>query len=420
MSGQLIREFAGNNLVLILQYAASSLVPLVLVPHIVGQLGLASYGALAIALALASYGALVVQYGFNLSGPYQLAGGTYGRTELEIVREVTCAKVVLLGAVVVTITLGSTVSVALGHSLSEVQVWLLISVPIAAALNTGWHLQAVGRFAMVGAIAVGGALLATGIGLAGIRPSASDPVAIAAIALIAGPLWTGIGTATASIRRLSRFPAARPIAAARCAYWTQLRDGLPLFASQFVAALYTASGPILIGLLIGAEQAGAYSVIERISNAVAGGFLLSHTAAYPKLSQLYANDRKSYFQLMKFVIGIYLVLSGATVLLAALSWNHLLAYLFGPSSSDQGALLAGGLAWIVLGIFGTALTGYLTVRNESRRVFRLTVQVLAVSLLLGIPAVMIYGAWAWLAALALSQLLVLAVGWRAWSEEYKG
>lgn len=415
----MIREFAGNNLALILQYAASSLVPLVLVPHIVGQLGLASYGSLAIALAWASYGALIVQYGFNLSGPYQLAGGASGRTELEIVQEITCAKVVLLAPVLGITLLAGMVSAALGHSHSGEQAWLLISIPMAAALNTGWHLQAVGRFATASAIAVGGALLATGIGLAGIRANAPDPLAITAVALIAGPLWTSIGTATASLRHLSRFPAARPIAAAPCAPWAQLRDGWPLFASQFVAALYTASGPILIGLLVGAEQAGAYSVIERISNAVVAGFLLSHTAAYPKLSQLYARDRKSYLQLMKFVIGTYLVLSGATVFFAVLSWNQILVYLFGPTSSDQGGLLAGGLAWIVLGIFGTALTGYLTVRNESRRVFRLTVQVLAVSLTIGIPAVMMYGAWAWMAALAISQLLVLTVGWRAWSTENK-
>jgi hypothetical protein len=73
----------------------------------------------------------------------------------------------------------------------------------------------------------------------------------------------------------------------------------------------------------------------------------------------------------------------------------------------------------VLGVFGTVFTGYLTVSGNSGAVLPLTLRILLVALCLGIPGVIALGAWAWMAALAVSQVLVLVSGWSAWNTEVR-
>jgi hypothetical protein len=72
----------------------------------------------------------------------------------------------------------------------------------------------------------------------------------------------------------------------------------------------------------------------------------------------------------------------------------------------------------VLGIFGTALTGYLTVSGHSREVWPLTLKILVLSVAMGVPGVFLFGSVGWLAALVLSQFLVLHTGLKHWRREY--
>jgi len=413
----MLRQFALNNLALVLQYAVSGLVPLLLIPHIVRELGLAQFGALAIALAWANYGALTVQYAFHLSGPRRLAQLSARETALEIVCRIGSAKLVLLGAVGVALAIGALAAAAVGHPVSVPQVLLLVLVPVGAALHTGWHLQAAGRFAAVSALSMLGVILAMVTGLTGVAAHAPGALLLAALALGVGPLWTGASTLAASMRLLSHTHEGAGRRAGWRTPWAELREGWPLFASQLTSALYTASGPIVVGLLAGVEEAGAYSAVERVTTAVGGACLLVHTAAYPKLAELYSRDRRAYLRLLRIVLTAYISLTGMVAIGAVLAWQPILHFLLGAAGGSYGPMLAAGLVWVLLGIFGTILTGYLTVRGEGDRVLPLTARVLALSFLLGIPGVLVWGSWAWMAALCTAQVLVLAAGWRAWQAE---
>jgi len=403
----MLRQFVLNNLALVLQYAVGSLVPLLLVPHIVRELGLAQFGSLAIALAWASYGAVTVQYTFHLSGPHQLAQLTAGETPLDVVCRIGSAKLVLLAGVLLTFGFGTLAAAGLGHRIATPQAWLLLAMPLAAALHTGWHLQAAGRFGTVSALSMVGAVLALLLGLMGVAAEVPGALATAALALSLGPLWAGGSTLVASTRLLVRAYGNTGHRAVWRSPWAELRGGWPLFASQFTAALYTASGPIVVGVLVGVEEAGAYGAVERVSTAVAGGCMLIHTAAYPKLAQLYASDRSGYIRLMRIVLGAYVTVTTVVVLSAVVVWQPLLHFVLGAQGASHGPLLAVALVWVLLGIFGTALTGYLAVRGEGHRVLPLTAKVLTLSLLLGVPGVLAWGASAWMAAHSSGSVLAM-------------
>lgn len=404
----ILRNLALGNLVLIIQYAVSGLVPLLLVPHIVRQLGLSTFGSLAVALACANYGAVFVQYAFHYTGPRQLAQHPDG--EKTVVCRIASGKLVLL-AIALSITgLAAVAANAGGSRLSTAQLVLLLSLPTAGAMHTGWHLLAVGQFGAVGLASITGSLATLLIGFSLVQPHSSNAALAAAVALGIGPVVGALGTFAASLKRLwVQRPQARWHSP-----WRELQEGWPLFASQFVAILYSASGPIVVAALSGLEEAGAYGAVDRVVNAIVGACLLTHTAAYPKLAQLYGNNRRAYRQLIGAVIGTYLATALAVVLIVLLFWESTLHFLLGTQSGGHGPLLAAALAWLALAVFGTVLTGYLTVSGNGSAVLPLTLKILVLSFCLGVPGVLLYGAWAWMAALVASQALVLAAAWSVW------
>ncbi len=410
----MLRSLAVNSAVLAMQYALAGLVPLLLIPFIVREVGLAQYGELAVAMAWATYGVTVVQYAFHISGPVRVARLTHGESALHAVCTIGSAKLVLLLAVLTVILMVVFGSVVINRPISLSQIVLLLGLPIAWTLHTGWYLQAVGRFTLVALISVAGTAVTLMLGFYLVSGNHPNSMLAAAIAMVSGPLVAGGGTLFFCVRQFGLEN--------RKLTWhspfQELYESFHLFISQFVAVLYSSSGPIVVSVLAGVSQAGAYSVVERVCSAVVGACLLIHVAAYPKLAQLYVNDRRAYLKLLKVVILAYLSITITLAAVAAVNMPSLQGFLFGASyGQEHVALLVSGMFWVILGIFGPALTGYYSVSGNSSRVLPLTIKILVLSVCCGILGVFLLGAWAWLAALSLSQVIVLVYGWRAWLKE---
>jgi polysaccharide transporter, PST family len=409
----MIKQVVFNYMVLIVQYTVTGLVPLVLIPHLVRTVGLAAYGDLAVALAAAAYGVVLVQYAFLQTGPKRLAQLRPGETVRGVFKEITLAKIILLVPSLAAMAIVSIILPKGDHSYSQ---WLLLALlPFGAAIHSGWQLQTSGNFLQVCLISIFGASAAIFFGFKFVQASGIQDVMLASIALAVGPILAGLGTFVASLLRLRNEPAdpcpTRPLNA--------MRDGWPLFVSQFTAALYGVSGSLVIRYAAGSEAAGAYSTVERVVGAIAGACLLGHTAAYPKLASLYTENRAAYWRLLHFVVITYLFCA-LVVTASALFWHvSLERYLFGATLPEGGeSLIWWGLAWIVLGVFGTALTGYFTVSGQQDKVWPLTLKILLSATILGIPASFSFGSWAWMAALVLSQLHVLWASAQVYRKEY--
>ncbi len=408
----MIRQVASANVILLAQYAVGALVPLLLIPHIVRSIGLAEYGHLAVALAWGSYGAVVVQYAFHLTGPRRVAQLAAGESPADVFAEISLAKLLLLLGVLPLMVL---VIAVMPNGLSSLAAWLLLlGLPLAAGLNATWFLQAQCRFMWVCIAAIIGSAATLLFGFNFVNGSDSRSIAAAAAATVLGPVLAGAITllfAWVPLRsRGLRWSAAQPSHV--------LKEGWPLFASQFLSALYMVSGPIVINYLLDAQAAGAYSAVERVINALVAACLLTHIAAYPRLAVAYTQDRASYWRLLKFVLVGYVTMTATLGICVWVLRDMLARYLLGGIAEGYSALLAWGLVWLMVGIFGTALTGYLAVSGRSREVMPLTLKILAFTVALGIPAVVIFGSAGWMAALVLSQTLVLLTGYRLWRREY--
>ena len=396
-----------------MQYAVGSLVPLLLVPHIVGVIGLAQYGHLAVLMAWGGYGAVIVQYAFQMTGPKKVVHLATDQSIANVFVDIFFAKFILLFIVITILIVFFLVFMTSGSNSSFTWI-VLFAMPIAAGLNSVWFLQARNQFLSVGLLAIIGTLLTLSIGFIFVNNSNHKAFNYAVLASVFGAIFMGIGTLLLAIASIKSEKHQWNLTRAL----NELKEGWHLFISQFISMVYVTSGPIVIAYLLDSKAAGAYSVTERVINALMAAALLTHTAAYPSLASAFINNRTEYWRMLKYILIVYLSI---TLIIAVLAWSLrelLVRFLYGEVSSEHYELLFFGLAWLVLGIFGPLLTGYLTVSGRSREVWPLTLKILMFSVAIGVPGVLLFGSVGWLAALVLSTFIVLHSGFKIWRIEY--
>lgn len=409
----MIRQIARDNAILLLQYAVASLIPLLLTPHIVRVIGLAEYGKIAVILAWGSYCSIIVQYAFHMTGPKRVAQLEANDCRENIFIEITLAKVLLLTGLTLAIT-AITYYLDLSKTYGYI-VWpLLLTPPFAAAINSVWFLQTQNRFFSVCVLAVNSAIITLALGLICISKNTAHALEISAIVSVMGFLLNGIGTFVLALFLLNH----------RNQEWNlkwrlknaikSIKEGGILFLSQFIAMLYSLSGPIVINYLVNAKQAGAYSVTERAIGALMSAALLTHTAAYPKLAQVYRSNRAQYKQILKLIFISYFFIS-LTLLGVGLAFiEKITLFLYAEAGEHYHYLFIFSLIWLCFGIFGPVLTGYLTVSGQSAEVWPLTLKILFVSFFIGVPAAKLFGSSGWIIALILSQGIVIITGFKHW------
>lgn len=396
----MLRRLLSDNALLAVQYAAASLVPLMLVPHFMRTLGPERFGVIAIIAALMGYASVIVQYAFAMTGPADLAQREGGRTGREVFLDVLLARLLLLLPVLVT-GAGALAVVDASH---RTLLAIMLALPVAAALNTGWYLQASGRLPALVCLAVVGVVVSLALGFGQVDAGRPDPQ-WAAAALAAGPLAFGVSSLAWALVTL---PAERGAPSVERAL-RALQRGRHVFISQFAAALYALAGPLVVGAVSGVRAAGLYGAIERVATAVQAALALTHTAAYPELTRLHADatGARRYARLFTYVIVVYCAAVAGLGLALLVLAEPAQRFLFGVATAETARLLWLAYAWVALGIAGPLVTGYWTASGQQRRILPLTWRVLLVSLPAGVLGASWLGGAGWLLALLAGQCLVL-------------
>ena len=408
----MIRQVVKANLILLIQYAVGSLIPLLLIPHIVGVIGLTEYGHLAVLMAWGGYGATIVQYSFHLTGPKRVMQLKPGEGIAVVFIDVSTAKMILLCFVILAIL--PIISYLPFESKSSYAWLILLIMPLAASSNSTWFLQSQDKFLSVCVLSIIGSAFTLIIGFNYIKQGYKYSVDVAVLTSILGSTLIGLCTfiIAATSARNPKFEINLNTA------FKSLKDGWHLFISQFISVLYTASGPIIINYYLNSEAAGAYSVTERVMSALMAAALLTHTAAYPRLASAYIKDRPTYWRTIKIILIGYIT---ATLIASIVIWterNIVINFLYGNSEKDHSLLLFVGLLWFISGIFGVTLTGYLTVSGRSKAIWPLNLKILITSLLLGVIGLKVLGGIGWLVAIVAAQLINIHVGYKYWKLEY--
>jgi O-antigen/teichoic acid export membrane protein len=265
-------------------------------------LGAASFGVYARMASAAAIVALVVNFGFSLTGvrAASLAGGV-GEGLSRIFSEVMAAKALLAASCLV-------VGALVGFVVQPGGDWFAFAsfafvYGVALALAPTWVFIAVHRVdRLIGPVVV---------------------VRVAAVLLVwllvreSRDVWLYLGltvglevTLVAWLWLRTHGFGIRLLRPSRTAVQATLRGSLPVFGAAAAINLYTASGPLIVGVAIGNEAAGYYGLADRIRQLVLGALGTVSQAIYPTACRV-AAGLVEYREELRRGVGLLLALAAA-------------------------------------------------------------------------------------------------------------
>ncbi len=289
------------------------LVPAALLPYLVRTLGVEHYGLIAFAQAIAQYFTLVTDYGFNFSATRSIAAERENREEVShtfwTVMTLKCAFLVV-GFVLLEFLIATIDRL---HEDAGIYRATYLMV-VGNAIFPLWLFQGLERMRSI-SIATGIGKLLAAILVVMFVKSRADTL-LAALLLSSGFGFAGLlGLAVALRRHVDayRWPG-------RGRMFAALNEGRHLFLTTAAVSLYTNTNTFLVGALAGVEQAGYFSLADKLIRAIGGIVAPIIQAAYPHTIGLMAESRQRALRFIRGVMGAAIsggVLCGIGLLLGA-------------------------------------------------------------------------------------------------------
>ncbi|MFB4356456.1 oligosaccharide flippase family protein [Pantoea sp. BS_4] len=383
------KKIVFDNFFLAVQFLFGGLTVFYVSPMIIKIIGVYDYGKLAVFLSLVTYMSVIIQYSFNMTGPKLIAENSDKKEY--IFNVILSAK----GALFLLVTFLFFVYFFINHEKYSLVYLLFLIMPFSWVLNSAWFLQYNGKFLISSVCSILGSI-ATFI-FAYFFLKKSDGYAVAIMCLVLSAAINGLLTFIFSVWNIDKIRILKPFGV--------IKDGRDIFISQMISALYTMSGVLIVSYFYGSAQSGVYAAIERFMNLFISLGILTHVAAYPKLTVIFNKDFKKYRGTVLFVVGVYTLFSLGILLGLFLFEAQIENYIFGSQYEDAYKVLYSAAFYIFFGIYGPVITGYLNLINESSKIIKINISITIISMLLGGFLLRFLGSEGWLLGLGLAQII---------------
>lgn len=279
------RRFAENVGALAVLQAADYLLPFLVFPFLVRQLGAAAFGRYVFAAAVVHHLTALVDYGFALTAPRDVAAARDDRPRRDaIAAEVVWTKLLLLVLGGAGLALAASAVPALRPERP-----VLLACALAAlgnALFPTWFFQGMERMRWTTLLSVGGRTITTILLFAAVR--GPEDLLLAAGLQAGGPALAGVAgllvARTVWGVRLT-FPGTGRIRAL-------LRRDRTVFASQ-LAVVVLLNGPLFVlGLVAPSRVVGQFGVADRLIRAACALAVPVLNPLYPRASVLFRESRR--------------------------------------------------------------------------------------------------------------------------------
>lgn len=271
----------------------SYVVPIVLIPFLVSNLGIGNYGVVNLAIAFAFYFQVFNEWGFDLSNVRHVVQKQDNVVELgQFVSAVLQCKIILFClSLLVYILLVAFIDGLYAYRIAYALAALKL---LGMVLNVNWLFRSMEDSQYVAKIILSVKLLVT-IPIFFIVDAPGDynwvifffsfeAIVSAFVSLIAAKKLYHIRYKFVSL--------------SLCLYY--IKDSFPFFASTFFSRVYQTSNITVLGLVCGGVTAGLYSMIEKLHNAyVAFVIPLISNVMYPYFSRI-----RDFYRINKVVIAI--------------------------------------------------------------------------------------------------------------------
>jgi polysaccharide transporter, PST family len=273
--------------------AINLLLPVLFLPYLIRIIGPEKFGLIAFAQACMQYFIILTDYGFSLSATREIALARERPDKVkEIFSAVLATKMVL--AVASFIILLAILRFVPRFKHDHLVYIYSFGTVIGSTLFPLWYFQGTERMKYIAGLNVlGGLFFAAGIFMFVDGPS--DYLLIPAFYSVVS-MATGIAGLYIAFHRFNITFSFQRYGSIK----QQLKAGWNIFSSSVAINAYTSTRIFAVGLLTTNTLTGYYSIAERIAGIIQTFPLLSFSQAlFPRLTKIYAYNRKKAFRMMQ-------------------------------------------------------------------------------------------------------------------------
>ena len=304
------RQLSANIVSLFILKGAEYIVSFITLPYLLRVLGPAGYGSIVFCQTIMNYGNLVVDYGFNLTAPRDIAKDDPEDIPQDFAA-ILGAKLLLLA--LATIVLGAGLFV-FRDSLDTLLVLACLPALVGGALFPIWYFQGIQQMRFITIFNI----IARTCSVIGIFLCVQETTDVYAAALFLSvtPLVAGLLSLAMIARSQPRVFRRPTLAAIRAKF----RDGWDIFLSTLFINLYTNSNVFILGLLTNETCVGYYAAASKLIEAVKGLLMPISNAIFPHVSAMVRDAREGAIQFLRkatrVIGGLSLILSALVCLFA--------------------------------------------------------------------------------------------------------
>ena len=285
---------AKNYVALLFIQGTNFILPLIIFPYLVRNLGSEKYGLVMVAQSVALFLTIIVDFGFNISATREVANLKNDKEKLsQFYWNVFSIKLVLI-IITFLLLLGLIICV---DKFSEDPLIYLFSfgLVLGQAIFPTWFFQGIEKMQVITIVNVAAKLFFT-ISLFFVVLSPSDYQYV--------PIFNGLGFV---ISGLFGFVFSLQYVKFIFPKLSQVKEIIEnsssLFFSNFAVSLYTSSNTLILGFFAGDSMAGVYASMEKLILAIKSLYSPFYQAIFPNLSTKPYDEIRSYIDKMRIPIG---------------------------------------------------------------------------------------------------------------------
>ena len=319
------------------------LIPLITIPYIIRVIGVEKFGIISLAQALAYYFRVIIEYGFPISGVQYIAQNQKSiQKKSEIYSNIIFIQsLLMLGGLLILF--------GIAFVFSEVrQEWIVyfaaFGIVPANILMALWYYIGSERMKYLNYINFSGRIIYIVLIFVFIHTQSDYilvPVINSGSLILAGLVSVFILKKNFNISFL------KPN---MFLFKKYLKDGWPLFVSNFAISFYRNSNILILGLFASNEVVGIYSAVEKIIKIIQNVFSPLTNTLYPYISRVHVQSSQRSFDAIAKVIKVMALISALIVagLIVFAPWVVLLVV--GHAVPQANSLLRIGSVVVLVGV----------------------------------------------------------------------
>lgn len=318
---------------------AEFLIGLVLLPYLVRVLGVDRFGALVFMQGVVRYGTVLVEYGFNLTGPRNVAQASSREETARVFSNIITCKLLIFLFITVLAAVAVTVAGSMGAAFDAKLFWASYLLVMGYAVFPIWFFQGIQQMHYITIFNVGAQAIALVLILLFVR--GPDDYILAALFLSCALPAAGVCSLVLLLKKF-RYIFVLPS-------WRGIRnafaDGFYVFTSTVAINIYTTTNTVALGILTNDTVVGYFGSASRLIDCVKGLMYAFNQAVYPYVSTKLAEGRDAACRFIRKFLFAY---AGAAFACGCviLAGGHLIVRIFFGQGYDESAYLLRLMAFL--------------------------------------------------------------------------